>query len=182
MAHLGANALFPEYDVWTQFIVTRFLPSLQLDSLQNSHPVDVEVSSPSEINHIFDFISYNKGASILRMLHEYVGNEAFKLGIKTYLGRFSFKNVVTGDLWNALEEASGKPVGTVMSTWACQMGFPVITICRVAGAPNILEISQEKFATNTNQDTQNYRWIIPIKIICANGKTKECLLETKKHL
>lgn len=42
---------------------------------------------------------------------------------------FQYKNTFTEDLWAALEEASNKPVGAVMSTWTKQMGFPVVEVC-----------------------------------------------------
>ena len=45
-----------------------------------------------------------------------------------YLNRHSYKNTLTEDLWAALEEASNKPVGAVMSTWTKQKGFPVISV------------------------------------------------------
>lgn len=50
-------------------------PALVLDSLKNSHPIEVPVSNPNEIDEIFDDISYQKGASIIRMLHNYIGDE-----------------------------------------------------------------------------------------------------------
>ena len=56
------------------------IPALELDALKNSHPIEVEVGHPSEVDEIFDNISYNKGASVIRMLHDYIGNDAFKKG------------------------------------------------------------------------------------------------------
>ena len=45
-----------------------------LYSLKNSHPIEVPIGHPDEINEIFDDISYRKGASIIRMLHNYIGD------------------------------------------------------------------------------------------------------------
>ena len=72
------------------------------------------------------FISCNKGASVIRMLHNFIGNDAFRRGMNAYLTQHSYKNTQTEDLWRALTEASQKPVGEVMSTWTGQMGFPLI--------------------------------------------------------
>lgn len=66
--------LFPEYDIWTQFVTETYCRALELDALRNSHPIEVPVGHPSEIDEIFDDISYNKGASIIRMLHKYIGD------------------------------------------------------------------------------------------------------------
>lgn len=43
--------------------------------------------------------------------------------------RHSYKNAQTEDLWDALEEASNKPVRRIMSTWTRQKGFPIVTVC-----------------------------------------------------
>ena len=94
----------------------------------NSHPIEVEVGHPAEVDEIFDNISYNKGASVIRMLHDYIGNDAFKQGMKHYLTTHSYKNTQTEDLWASLETSSGKPVGKVMTTWTSQMGFPLIKV------------------------------------------------------
>ena len=117
MENTCTNALFPQYDIFTQFVANTLIPALELDALKNSHPIEVEVGHPSEVDEIFDDISYNKGASVIRMLHDYIGNEAFRQGMKEYLTNFSYKNTVTADLWSSLEAASGKPVRNVMSTW-----------------------------------------------------------------
>jgi puromycin-sensitive aminopeptidase len=52
----------------------------------------------------------------------------FRKGMNSYLNKFAYKNTFTEDLWASLEEASGKPVGKVMTTWTKQMGFPVIKV------------------------------------------------------
>ena len=44
----------------TQFVTDALIPALELDALKNSHPIEVEVGHPSEVDEIFDNISYNK--------------------------------------------------------------------------------------------------------------------------
>lgn len=81
---LCVDHLFPEYEIWTQFVTDMYTRALELDALQNSHPIEVEVGHPTEIDEIFDEISYNKGASVIRMLHNYLGDEAFRKGMFFY--------------------------------------------------------------------------------------------------
>lgn len=119
--YLCVDNLFPEFDIWTQFVTATYIRALELDCLENSHPIEVPVGHPSEIDEIFDDISYNKGACIIRMLHDYIGDADFRRGMNLYLTRHQYKNAFTEDLWAALEEASGKPVGAVMGTWTKQM-------------------------------------------------------------
>ncbi|KAG1652086.1 Puromycin-sensitive aminopeptidase [Nymphon striatum] len=75
MEFLCVDNVLPEYNIWTQFVTDMFTVALELDSLKNSHPIEVPVGSPSEIDEIFDTISYNKGASVIRMLHNFIGDK-----------------------------------------------------------------------------------------------------------
>ncbi|XP_008559136.1 puromycin-sensitive aminopeptidase isoform X1 [Microplitis demolitor] len=157
--------LFPEYDIWTQFVTDTHIKALELDGLKNSHPIEVPVGHPTEIDEIFDDISYNKGASVIRMLHSYIGDEDFRKGMNLYLKRHSYANAETEDLWAALEEMSNKPVGDVMSTWTKQQGFPVIKVeQRQQGNDRVLVLSQEKFLADGSVDKEDYLWMIPLSV------------------
>jgi puromycin-sensitive aminopeptidase len=93
MEHLAVDQFFPEFDIWTQFVFEVYGSALRLDALASSHPVEVEVNHPDEINEIFDSISYAKGASIIRMIADFIGQQAFKTGIQRYLSQHLYANV-----------------------------------------------------------------------------------------
>ncbi|KAF6202747.1 hypothetical protein GE061_003149 [Apolygus lucorum] len=166
--------LFPEYNIWTQFVSDIFIKALELDCLKNSHPIEVPVGHPSEIDEIFDDISYNKGASVIRMLHRYIGDDDFKKGMNLYLTRHQYKNTFTEDLWAALEEASKKPVRAVMSTWTKQMGFPVIkvTSSEQDGDNRILTVTQQKFVADNSDPDNSALWMVPLTF-SVKGKEEE---------
>ncbi|PVD38990.1 hypothetical protein C0Q70_01615 [Pomacea canaliculata] len=174
--YLCVDHCFPEYDVWTQFINTDMGRALELDALDNSHPIEVEVNRPSEVDEIFDAISYSKGASVIRMLHSYIGDGSFRKGMNLYLNRHKFGNTQTEDLWAALEEASGKPVGSMMSTWTSQMGFPVLKArClqqyvsqKQEGRSRTLTVEQEKFCADGKQAGEGYLWLLPVTVSTAS--------------
>lgn len=166
---LCVDKLFPKYDIWTQFVTDMYTRALELDSLKNSHPIEVPVGHPSEIDEIFDEISYNKGASIIRMLHHYIGDADFRKGMNIYLNRHQYNNTQTEDLWAALSEASSKPVAEVMSTWVKQMGFPVISVSSVQnGTKRVLTLTQNKFTAN-GEEADEYFWRVPITISTAKA-------------
>src|SRR4051794_35304156 len=98
---------------------------------------------------MFDTISYCKGASVVRMLHDTVGADVFAKGIRIYLKRFAYRNAKTGDssliialpadlctqtdfsnsaedLWIALSEASGADIAAMMHPWIRRTGYPVV--------------------------------------------------------
>jgi puromycin-sensitive aminopeptidase len=77
---------------------------------------------------MFDVLTYIKGCAVLRMLEQYLGEETFRDGIRIYLKKHAYGNTVTGDLWSALEESSGQPVGAIMDTWILQGGHPLVKV------------------------------------------------------
>lgn len=121
---------------------------------------------------------------MIRMVHDYVGDANFRKGLNAYLVKFEYKNAVTEDLWAALEEASGKPVAKVMSTWTSQMGFPVIKVKRDPANPLTLLVSQEKFSSGPDpkvDNKDNFSWIVPIKVFRSScGSSDDEFLLDKK--
>merc|ERR1711881_658949 len=145
---------------------------MSLDALDSSHPIEVPVNHPSEVDEIFDHISYCKGSSTIRMLHSWIGDAAFRKGMAAYLNKHAYSNTLTEDLWAALEAASGMPVGTVMSSWTSQMGFPLVKVELVEGTETKLKISQQKFSANGPAKQSDQIWQIPIEICSADSPTK----------
>mmetsp|Transcript_3368 Transcript_3368/g.5098 ORF Transcript_3368/g.5098 Transcript_3368/m.5098 type:complete len:876 (+) Transcript_3368:89-2716(+) len=164
-AYLAVDHIFPEWDMWTQFVTGNFSRALTLDGLKSSHPIEVEVKNSGEISEIFDAISYSKGASVIRMLASYLGYETFKQGLNVYLKRFTYRNAVTEDLWQALSDVSGQPIVTMMNSWIKQTGYPVLTVEEVATANakvRTLSVSQTRFLSNgqaSDEDKQTVWWV-----------------------
>jgi aminopeptidase N len=99
---LAVDFLFPEWDIWTDFILNETQVALTLDGLRSSHPIEVPVKNPSEIIQIFDAISYSKGASLIRMLVKFLGEDIFQNGMRSYLNKYKYQNAKTSDLWASL--------------------------------------------------------------------------------
>ncbi|XP_064113032.1 LOW QUALITY PROTEIN: puromycin-sensitive aminopeptidase-like [Macrobrachium nipponense] len=179
---LCVDHLFPEYDIWTQFVTNTYIRALELDCLKNSHPIEVPVGHPSEVDEIFDDISYSKGASVIRMLHSYLGDKDFRSGMNIYLTRHQYGNTYTEDLWAALSEASSKPVAEVMSTWTKQTGFPMISVTSHQDGDNrVLTLTQQRFLADGSVG-DNSQWMVPISISTEKNPSKpihEVLLDGK---
>ena len=101
-----------------------------LDATINSHPIVQAVDHPDQITEIFDSISYSKGASVLRMLEDFMGPEEFRIGVKRFLEKFKYGNAVTADLWKELAGVSSTQlnISRIMDTWTRQMGYPVLNV------------------------------------------------------
>ena len=165
--------IFPEFDIWTQFVTDDKIPALHLDSLENSHPIEVPVKNPDELNEIFDLISYNKGSAVIRMLEQYLGEEVFRNGLRHYLNKFKYDNATTDDLWNSLEKISKKPVKKIMSLWTRQTGYPIVSV--KLKDDNIM-FEQERFFYLKKKDKS--LWYVPISVL-ENDTVKYYLMKDK---
>ncbi|HME19134.1 MAG TPA: M1 family metallopeptidase [Nitrososphaerales archaeon] len=163
--------LHPDWDPWTFFLRTATFRSQATDALSTTHPIQVEVKSPQDAGEVFDAISYGKGASVLRMLESYVGKEAFRRGVSSYLKRFSYANAAGQDLWQSVQKASGLPVSRVMGQWITKPGSPLV---RVGYGKGKLTFSQRRFQLDGKgpRDT----WPIPLTLE-LNGVRKTMLFD-----
>ncbi len=169
--YMAVDALFPEWRMWTQFIVDEQQSALKLDALDNTHAIEAPINHPDEIRTIFDAISYNKGASVIHMLHEYLGPTAFRDGLRYYLQKHQYGNTDTVDLWSALEEISKKPVTAFMEQWTTQPGFPLVD---ADVAANSITVSQQRFHYVNQGQTHKTLWPIALK---GNEALKDAILE-----
>jgi len=159
---------FPEWEIWTQYVADDFLAALHEDSLRNTHPVEVPVKDPYEIRETFDTITYSKGSVVNRMLEHYLGEDDFRKGLHLYLTRHAYGNATTGALWQALEEASGKPVKAIMASYTRQPGYPVIIVRdAVKDGRLVLELEQRRFLLDGGRDRKNPLWKIPVGLFTS---------------
>lgn len=157
MEFVAIDTIFPQWDIWTEFVQSVYNLAMNLDAMNTSHPVEVNVNHPNEIEHIFDAISYAKGASILRMIASHIGMEVFFQGIRNYLIKHAYGNTVTNDLWKSLEDVSGQPVIQFMANWTKCVGYPILSITPEG------KIATERFyASGRQQESETTVWPIPI--------------------
>lgn len=160
---MAVDHLFPDWEMWTQFAVSEQQQAMKMDSLENTHPIEVPVKHPDEIHSIFDAISYSKGASVIHMLHQYLGPEAFRDGLRHHLTQHAYANASTVDLWAALEKVSGKPVKDFMHTWTSEPGFPVLL---ATVNDTVAAVRQERFFLNPKH-TEPPKQLWPIALMAT---------------
>ncbi|MDE3107077.1 MAG: M1 family metallopeptidase [Acidobacteriota bacterium] len=171
MESLCTDHFRPEWQKWVRFHPQREA-AFAVDAQHSTRPIEYQVISPDECRGMFDVLTYIKGCAVLRMLEQYLGETTFRDGIRAYLKRHAYANAVTKDLWRALEEVSGKPVGDVMDTWILQGGFPLL---RVEGDV----VSQEPFmfAPAREGSAIGNAWKVPMQVRNLDGTTTTQLLD-----
>ena len=160
--YLAVDKIFPKWDIWTQFSTNDLGIALRLDSLFHTHPIEIPVRHPDEIGEIFDEVSYSKGASIIRMLADYLGEKDFRDGLRYYLKKHSYKNTETVHLWQAFEKISKKPVSKMMHNWTSKPGYPVV---KAEIKNNKINFSQSRFFASPiskKKVKDRTKWDIPI--------------------
>jgi puromycin-sensitive aminopeptidase len=163
MAFHVVDAWKPEWRMWATFQHDRSA-ALGMDALNSTHPIYVAVRSPAEATENFDLITYEKGASVVRMLERYLGAEVFRSGVRHYIRDHREGNAVAADLWSALSEASGQDVGPVVRAWIEQPGFPLVRLARSErGGRTRIQYRQERFRSDARAAArgQSARWPIP---------------------
>lgn len=169
----GADHARPEWNMLGLFVDDALSVALYNDGLMSSHPISVEVHDPVEIGEIFDAISYEKGASVIRMLESVLGEDIFLGGLRSYLTKHMYGNAETDDLWAAMTQEvktqSSLNVKEMMDTWTLQMGYPVITVRREGRQ---ITASQERFLYNPRTNLSDefpspfgYKWFVPLTYI-----------------
>jgi len=179
--YMCVDHCFPEWNIWSQFIVQDLNRALELDSLESSHPVEVAINHPKEIDEIFDAISYSKGASIIRMLDGFLG-ESFQKGLQHYINKHSYGNTFTEDLWNSLTEKSSINVRELMDTWTKQTGYPLLTVSMdTSSGKKQLKVSQKRFFSSpVHASTPSSQlWVVPVSIATSTGQRIDFVLKTE---
>lgn len=147
------------------------------DSDATTHPISFSVSTPADIRRMFDPISYKKGSSIIRMMHSFLGTNAFKAGLTEYLTKFSYKNAKQDDLWEIMtkhghEHGTLLPnmdVKTIMDSWTIQRGYPVISVERNGTS---IKLTQQRFYLPKINPNDHSRWYIPITFETQANRTQ----------
>ncbi|KAM7415828.1 hypothetical protein PAMA_018063 [Pampus argenteus] len=103
MEFISLDITYPELQV-DDFFLGKCFEAMEVDGLSSSHPISTPVENPTQIQEMFDDVSYDKGACILNMLRDFLTPEAFEVGIIRYLKRYSYQNTVNSHLWESLTD------------------------------------------------------------------------------
>ncbi len=123
----ATDAFRPDWQRWVDFGLSK-TAAYDTDALTSTRAIEYEVISPADAEGMYDILTYEKGAAVVRMLEQYLGEEQFRDGVRLYLSRHAYGNTRTTDLWDALEEATGQPVRAMMDSWIFQGGFPLVSV------------------------------------------------------
>jgi aminopeptidase N len=161
----------PDWKVWVHANNDK-QRAMAFDARKTSHPIQQPITDEAQANSAFDEITYQKGQSFIRMLENYVGEETFRSGIRSYLAKHQYSNTTTADLWEALETAAGKPVKDVAASWTEQPGFPLIKVkTQCVNGRQIVGLQQTRFLIG-EPDNTSLQWSVPVGIVRVSEPEK----------
>jgi aminopeptidase N len=145
MQEKAASHFYPQWKTWLNGYGQKQY-AMAIDARRTSHPIQQPVADQSEAMTAFDGITYNKGQALIRMLENYLGETAFRDGIRRYMAAHAYGNTTTTDLWQALESAAGKKVTGIAASYTEQDGVPLISAeTRCSGDDQRMTLRQDRF-------------------------------------
>jgi aminopeptidase N len=158
----------PDWLVWSREHASKE-SAMSGDARATTHPIQMPIADDSAVETAFDSISYNKGEAFIRMLESYLGEDAFREGMRRYMKAHAYSNTTTADLWAALEASSGKPVTRLAAQFTEQPGIPLIRVglsCRDDNT--VASLRQERFTIN-DPTAAKLTWNVPVQIGVVGG-------------
>ncbi|XP_058118577.1 uncharacterized protein LOC131284057 [Anopheles ziemanni] len=154
----GTALVEPSWDLEHQFVVEQLQGVMQMDSLTSTHPMTHPVYTQSQVSGIFDNISYNKGAVVLRMMEHFMTPSTFQAALRAYVKERQYTAVRPEHLFEALNRYNPN-VRMYMEPWTVQSGFPLVTVTSNA---NGFTITQKRFLVNEPNHSDATLWPLPL--------------------
>jgi aminopeptidase N len=146
------------------------------------------VRTPAEIDALFDTITYQKGAAVVRMIEHYVGSAAFRDGVNAYLQAHAYGNATSEDFWKTIAATSGKPVDQILPTFINQPGVPIIEVspltCTADRQSTRATFAQGRFLLNAaDARASTSVWQVPACLkTSASTDASACLVVSQPQL
>jgi aminopeptidase N len=147
--------------------------AIAADSLVTSRRIRQQASTPDEIDELFDGIAYGKTAAVLRMIESFIGEEAMRRGVSSYLQQYAFGNATFHDFSDAIRDASEQPIDKILSTFVEQPGVPLLRVSSACeNGETVLTIDQQRFFLDAKEASAGQRWTLPV--CYGSGASKTC--------
>jgi len=160
---------YPEWGLWESFLIDGRDSALMRDALLETVPVELPGDAVIHIDPSSAPIIYRKGAAIISMLVDYLGEERIKAGIQHFLEKYKFDCANSQQYWEAFEEATGEPISAFADSWVYQPGYPILNVKREG---NELHLEQQRFTFSHKEYDQV--WLVPINVLVylESGETR----------
>lgn len=170
--------LHPEWDIDKTDAAYTSRGAMGRDAYATTHPVVQHVATVEQASQAFDGITYGKGSAVIGMLEDYVGSDAWRAGVRSYIKKHEHANAVTDDLWAEMDKAApGKDFTQVAHDFTLQPGVPLIKASATcAGGQTTVTLEQGEYTVD-RPDKTPLRWHVPVALRGADGKEVRVLVD-----
>jgi aminopeptidase N len=170
--------LHPEWDIDGVSAAYTSRGAMGRDAYATTHPIVQHVETVEQASQAFDGITYGKGSAVIAMLEDYVGADAWRAGVRSYIKKRAYGNAVTDDLWAEVDKAApGKQFTRVAHDFTLQPGVPLIkasTACQ--GGSTVVALEQGEY-TIDRKDKAPLRWRVPVSVRAGDGAPVRVLVD-----
>ncbi len=157
--------------------------AMQLDSLKSMREIRQPIQFNHEISSAFDGITYSKGAAVIAMIENYVGEETFQRGVQRYLNKYAWGNATAEQFVAAIAEAAQDDrINTAFFSFLTQVGAPQIAISAQCDHGKVnATLTQQRYLPLASKAPSSTRWQVPVCVKAyGNGLAqKSCTLLTE---
>ncbi len=157
MEYKATDHFHPEWHMWLQALNSKE-GAMRVDARNGTHPIIQPIRDVLQANEAFDSITYSKGQAVIRMLEDYVGQDAFRDGVRRYIKAHAYGNTISDDLWRELDSTSHAPITLIAHDFTLRPGVPLIRVSRNGEA---VRLDEDRYAEDdTGKKAEN--WHIPV--------------------
>ncbi|MES2163517.1 MAG: M1 family metallopeptidase [Pseudomonadota bacterium] len=174
--------LHPEWKWELRAVGTRE-QAMSRDALATTHPVVQHISTVEQASQAFDSITYQKGESVIRMLENYVGDDAWRAGVRSYMAKHAYGNTVSDDLWREVEKAAHKPVTAIAHDFTLKPGVPMIRVADAVckNGQTTIALTQGEFSKDQT-DKKPLSWRVPVIAQTVGGAPVRAIVNGKASM
>ena len=174
--------LHPEWKWELRAVGTRE-QAMGRDALATTHPVVQHISTVEQASQAFDSITYQKGESVIRMLENYVGDDAWRAGVRSYMAKHAYGNTVSDDLWREVEKAAHKPVTAIAHDFTLKPGVPMIRVADAVckNGQTTIALTQGEFSKDQT-DKKPLSWRVPVIAQTVGGAPVRTIVNGKASM
>ncbi|GAB0096581.1 Aminopeptidase [Sergentomyia squamirostris] len=167
------DQVYPDWKLMDQFVYNKLHYAMERDATATVRAMGGSIETLDQIWDVYDYIPYQKAASVIRMIRNTITDDVFKKSVKTYIKEMSYKSAVPQDLYKNLAINFGDfDIEKMFKSWVETPGFPLVTVIRNYES-SVIRVTQRRFIASESSEIPHSSYYIPINYATAKNPNFE---------
>lgn len=149
-------------DSWISFYSKQKTGTYVEDQLVTTHPIEAQIPDTDSAFSNFDGITYGKGASVLKQLAFYIGEDAFRDGVRNYFKDYAYSNTQLMDFIGALEQSSRQDLHPWAKAWLEEAGVDTVEAQYTCNAGKVNKFALKLTGPNGGVSSRPHRALVAL--------------------